>query len=55
MCLSNETIEGLHITGMQWSWIVHNSRIYCILAVRSLVEVVRYLTNLPGVTGQYIL
>ena len=42
--LSNETIEGLHTTGTQWRWIVHNS---CILAVRSFVEVVRYL---PGVT-----
>ena len=55
MCLSNETIEGLHITGTQWHWIVHNSCIYCIIAVRSFVEVVRYLTNLPGLTGQYIL
>jgi len=29
--------------------------LYCVLVVRSFVEVVRYLTNLPGVTGQYVL
>lgn len=58
MCLSHETIEGLHITGMyayngELSTI--NVRISCSPVVNSFVEATRYLLTLPGVKDQYIL
>lgn len=56
MCLSLETLEGWKITG----WISHCigsvTLTHCIVcAVRSFVDLVRYLLRLPGAKGKFLL
>ena len=55
MCLSIETQEGLRMTGIHFCTMykLYSCMHFCI--VNSFVEVVRYLLNLPGGKGKYIL
>ena len=57
MCISKETIEGLHITGESYIGVFGTLSMRCTFcsAVKSFVEVVRYLTTLPEAKGQYVL
>ena len=57
MCISKETIEGLHITGESYIGVFGTLTMRCTFcsAVKSFVEVVRYLTTLPEAKGQYVL
>lgn len=61
MCLSRETLEGLHVTGLYTykDIILKCSSITVVVhltcAVKLFVDVTRYLLKLPGVTGQYLL
>lgn len=56
MCLSLETLEGLHMTGSyikaNYLLVLHS---VCFSLVKAFTEVTRYLLTLPGVACQYVL